>query len=375
MVSPQAEPGKGRQGQANTRGLRMPLGRLKSETGMISGRRFLLFIVGLILLPGCGVKTSKPIFQTISMTPTISYLSSAFPSLTAAAWCTSFIRVNNLPVSDELRDSHIVYTAFAGNPAGEVVDQDWTLSLKDGFEKLSPGAFPSPWTDSGRYIDSQQYALNGNGHSLNSPDGQHIAIWKNWFMTYGSSDTPTLIIQDRTNGRKVEIFRGSPGDELSGVWSPKGSLFVFTYYNDIPEYYSMVYIVNADGTGLKPLTGQMKSITFDRPRWSPDGNKIAVPVYDTGVRNSILIIDLRSGDVTKFSAGPYINMGSTIYGNWVEQGNMTWSPDGQWFAYISVYSHIGLEILNTESGKIYCIDNDEGVSIHRLLWQYDIPWR
>ncbi len=99
----------------------------------------------------------------------------------------------------------------------------------------------------------------------------------------------------------------------------------------------------------------------------------AIPVYDIGVRNSILIIDLRSGDVTKFRTSPSINMGSTIYGYWVEQGEMTWSPDDQWFAYISEYLHNGLEILNTESGKIYCINNDEDVFIHRVLWRYDNP--
>ncbi len=66
-------------------------------------------------------------------------------------------------------------------------------------------------------------------------------------------------------------------------------------------------------------------------------------------------------------------MGSTIYGYWVEQGEMTWSPDDQWFAYISEYLHNGLEILNTESGKIYCINNDEDVFIHRVLWRYDNP--
>lgn len=340
---------------------------------MTNRKWFLPSIVVLIILAGCGTETSKPIIQIDSVTPTISYLSSTVPSLVTATWCTSFIRADNLPVSDELKDSHIVYTAFSRNSKGEVVDQDWSLSLKDGSEKLSPSAFPNPWTDSGQYIDSEKYTFNGSGYSLNSPDGKHIVTWKHWSMIYKSSDLPTLVIQNKMSGQNIEVFRGNSGDELSGVWSPNGNLFVFTYYKDIPEYYSMVYVVNADGTDLKPLTEQMKSVTFGRPRWSPDGNKIAVPVHDIGVRNSILIIDYRSGEVTKFRTSPSINMGSTTYGDWVEQGEMIWSPDSQWFVYISEYIHNGIEILNTESGKVYCVDNDEGVSIHRVLWRYDNP--
>ncbi len=340
---------------------------------MTNRKWFLPSIVVLILLAGCRPETSKPIIQTGLITPTISSLSSTVSSSGKATWCKSFVRIDSLPVADKLKDSYIVYTAFSRNSKGEVVDQDWSISLKDGSEKLSPGTFPSPWTDPHQYIDSEKYTFNGSGDTLNSPDGKHIAIWKHWSMAYKSSDLPTLIIQDKISGQNVEVFHGNPGDELRGVWSPNGNLFVFTYYNNIPKYYSMIYIVNADGTGLKPFTEQMKSTTFDRPRWSPDGNKIFVPVYAIGAGNSALIIDYRSGGVTQFRTSPSIQTGSTIYGDWVEQGEMTWSPDSQWFAYISEYVHRGIEILNTESGKVYCIDNDKDVSIHRMLWRYDPP--
>ncbi len=343
---------------------------------MINRKWFLPYIVVLIILAGCGVGASKPIIQTASIAPTIHYSSSTIPSLATATWCTSFIQADNLPVSDKLRDSYIVYTAFARNRNGEVVDQDWSLFLKDGSEKLSPGAFPNPWTDSGQYIDSEKYVFNGNGYSLNSPNGKYIAVWKHWSMIYKSSDLPTLAIQDKMSGQNVEVFRGNPGDELSGIWSPNGNLFVFTYYNNIPEYYSLVYVVNADGTDLKPLTERMNSVTFDRPRWSPDGKKIAIPVFGIAGSTSILIISYPSGEMRHFRTSPNINTYSTHYENWVEQGEMTWSPDSQWFAYISSYGqHSGIEILNSVSGEVYCIESHPGVffSINKVIWRYDNP--
>jgi hypothetical protein len=38
---------------------------------------------------------------------------------------------------------------------------------------------------------------------------------------------------------------------------------------------------------------------------------------------------------------------------------MAWSPVSQWFAYISQYERNGIEILNTESAKIYCAEIEE----------------
>jgi TolB protein len=58
--------------------------------------------------------------------------------------------------------------------------------------------------------------------------------------------------------------------ELGGHWSPDGSKIV---YSRGTARGSEIFLMNADGTGVKRLTdGPGRN---DLPEWSPDGNKIA----------------------------------------------------------------------------------------------------
>lgn len=338
---------------------------------------FLPHIFILFLLSGCVSAASRQITQPIqilTITP-ITPITSIAPTNTSslAPWCTTFIQVDNLPAAIGLRDSHIIYSALARTDDNQVMDQIWTISLEDGSEELTPDAFPMPFTDSGQYIDSAQYHYSQSGYSLSSSDGRHIAILEHWSEASNPNATPSLFIRDVVRGQDNEVFRGSRGDEMFGGWSPSGNLFVFTYYSNIPEYFSLVYAVNSDGTNLRPLTERMNSVTFDRPRWSPNGMKIAIPVFGIAGDTSIMMIDFPSGDVRLFRTSPIINTYSTQYGNWVEQGEMTWSPDSHWFAYLSGYGHYGIEILDSLSGEIFCIESHPDVFVNRVIWRYDSP--
>lgn len=82
---------------------------------------------------------------------------------------------------------------------------------------------------------------------------------------------------------------------------------------------SNLWIINADGTGHRPLVSGTNSSTS--PRWSPDGGRIAY---------------MQSTDT-----------GSGIYVRWMDTGqtalvanlqkpasNLNWSPDGMWLAFV-----------------------------------------
>jgi Tol biopolymer transport system component len=111
------------------------------------------------------------------------------------------------------------------------------------------------------------------------------------------------------------------------AWSPDGKQLVFT--SPCPgrgEFYetlynaSSLYIVNADGTGLKPLTSSPGS-DFD-PDWSPDGTRIAFTSVRDGFRQ-IYSVDVNTQAVTLL----------TNTTNDIESSQPAWSPDGKRIAY------------------------------------------
>ncbi|MCC5854430.1 MAG: S9 family peptidase [Idiomarina sp.] len=77
---------------------------------------------------------------------------------------------------------------------------------------------------------------------------------------------------------------------------------------------SSLWIVNADGSDLQPLTD--RNINASSPRWSPDMKRIAF-VADGQIQ--MLWLDTgRMAQISTLTAAP---------------GNITWSPDSQWIAF------------------------------------------
>ncbi|HKI53701.1 MAG TPA: protein kinase [Anaerolineales bacterium] len=112
------------------------------------------------------------------------------------------------------------------------------------------------------------------------------------------------------------------------TWSPDGSQIVFispclargeffdnTYSN------SSLYIMNADGSGQKPLTGVPGS-DYD-PDWSPDGKRIAFTSMRDG-KKDIYVLTLETGAIVRLT---------TVAGDVQANSQPSWSPFGNQIVY------------------------------------------
>jgi len=142
--------------------------------------------------------------------------------------------------------------------------------------------------------------------------------------TRSGSSQLYLVNTDGTDLKPLtEIERGA----CQPSWSPDGLQLVFispcggradffeTIYNE-----SSLYVINADGTGLKQLT-QSPGSDFE-PAWSPDGRSIAFTSVRDGFRQ------IYSLDVSSLAVTLLTNTTNTI-----ESSQPSWSPDGTKIAY------------------------------------------
>jgi Tol biopolymer transport system component len=82
---------------------------------------------------------------------------------------------------------------------------------------------------------------------------------------------PQICVADYEAGRRVQITDDLAFDGIGGLaWSPDGQQIVFSA--NLPGHSQKLYVINADGSGLRQLTGG--EIPHVEPAWSPDGRWI-----------------------------------------------------------------------------------------------------
>ena len=111
-------------------------------------------------------------------------------------------------------------------------------------------------------------------------------------------------------------------DLASQVWSPDGSRIAFAALMAGTQTDWRVFVMQADGTGLRQLSRQGIGQSDQNPAWSPDGTRIALQRWiDDDVGN----VDVRPITVVGVDDGREVEVGSVhVYG----YVSFAWSPDG-----------------------------------------------
>ena len=168
-----------------------------------------------------------------------------------------------------------------------------------------------------------------------SPDGKKLV----YVSTKGGARTANIWVMDLATGKAKNLTgdgKSEPSLTMNGnfrpAWSPDGQWIAFS--SDRGEKWSgaeggagaghwqptSVYVIRADGTGLRRLTSTTPAESVGSPKWSLDGKKIVayqIPTRDTfgarmdgfpGVRfattSQVMEVDVESGAAKALSSGP-----------------------------------------------------------------------
>jgi Tol biopolymer transport system component len=209
---------------------------------------------------------------------------------------------------------------------------------------------------SNRALDGTN-AINGNG------------ITNVWVMNAdGSASTPLTQLVTITSGPLFVL--GSP------QWSPDNTKIVFVSDRSLDgsntgnPVSNNVWVINADGTGLTPLT-TLTAIPFASelltPVWSPSGSKIAFAsaraLDGSNAPNTNNVSNIWVMNADGSNASPLtklINAGSV---------NPVWSPDGTKIAFASSRALDGSDANNTNGTPniwVINVDGSGGAPLTRL---------
>lgn len=208
-----------------------------------------------------------------------------------------------------------------------------------------------------------------------SPDGKQLAFSRSW----GALDQADrnqiqysdlyLMSPDGTDVQRLTFLTNDKpysGQVSNPSWSPDGKQLTFEYRTGAtgqPANSRAIYVVAADGTGLRQLT-PWELRAGDRANWSPDGTQILFTTYPAGRADAP-----GGGIYTVHPDGTAIGALTPAPSN-VFYGTASYAPDGKSivFAQAPAGSEADLYTMRPDGTGIARLTNDRDAWLTRPAW-------
>lgn len=187
----------------------------------------------------------------------------------------------------------------------------------------------------------------------------------------GRSDIPGKIVfsaQDESgifqiftmnaDGSNIRQLTDEERSSRSPAWSPDGSQIAFATARDVPDSFTALWVMEADGSDERPLVRNPQTgrpMFGGQPAWSPDGTKLA---FDQCIdcelfkrNHEVFLADLLTGTIDTLIQHP------------AADGGAVWSPDGTRLLFSS--NRACLDTLFC--GDLYAISVD-GTDLKRITF-------
>ena len=185
-----------------------------------------------------------------------------------------------------------------------------------------------------------------------------IAYLRGSWSPFNGSTSPNLLELDIINADGSGLRRLARDSGAAPEWSPDGRKLVFgkrpkrsgAACRPAGRCADEIYVINADGTGLRRLTRNAAS--DGEPVWSPDGRRIAF-IRDRD-RHTANIYVMNADGSGQRRLTPTLHRQT---GGWVE---LRWSPDWTKIAFVDSAGHLGVPdifVMNADGSGLRNVTN------------------
>ncbi|WP_124727569.1 DPP IV N-terminal domain-containing protein [Staphylospora marina] len=187
-----------------------------------------------------------------------------------------------------------------------------------------------------------------NGSSVDvSPDGKKLAFIKN----------DSVYVSDINGKNQVRLTNVKfPTYDASPRWSPDGTRIAFSRSD------GQIYVIDVKSKQLAQLTTTEENVVNSEPDWSPEGDKIVFHSNRTG-RSHIFIMNADGSDVKQLTGDDK---------NETAEYGARFSPDGSKIVYGSTREgNIDIYVMNADGSRQTNLTADTDKPVSSPVWSSD----